>query len=103
VQLAAVEADAQAHAPVATPEQTALASVQIEPLCAHCLGRSVPAPLLLSFAQGQQAAQRAAVAPALVTLKLALPVATHATVFAPPQHAPPPRARRHLLLNVLLI
>ncbi|HEX8072920.1 MAG TPA: hypothetical protein VF546_23445 [Pyrinomonadaceae bacterium] len=112
----------EAHAPAQTPtcehalaeedatdtadSSAAQASVEASesgPLCGHCLGRSAPAPRLLPAAQGAQATQRAMVAPALCALRLALPVVNRVAVFAPSQHAPPTRARRHLLLNILLI
>lgn len=81
---------------------SAQVAFQLAAACAHCLSRSMPAPLLTGM-RAAQPTTRAASGPALLVRQLAAPEPVRASVIMPPQHAPPAGECRHLLLSTFLI
>lgn len=91
-----------AGAQTETPDAPATAKDSGDSSCAHCLSRSEQIPATAA-AREQSKAQRELLTPAPRVEKLVAASFIPFFTIAPTQHAPPPVARRHLLISIFLI
>jgi hypothetical protein len=72
---------------------------QSDPFCAHCVMRSAPT---VGVVRAQTASARAAAVQAVAARQAYAPAPVRVSPVEPLQHAPPARARRHLLSTLLI-
>jgi len=91
-----------AGAQTETPDALATANDSGDSSCAHCLSRSEQIPATAT-AREQSKAKRELLTPTPRAEKLTAATFIPFFTIAPTQHAPPPVARRHLLISIFLI